>query len=291
MDDPFFLRYSPSDLYASIGCGAEYVSYEDQNITHLDMPFLFPSENIFRLGSFIDMCQKHHADDSGLTGDYEEVWVGGVLKARGGFCSGRPFGCWRFFHDNGRCAEVVRLDAEGNIQSEHVLFHQNGNRMFSFHHQGLKLTGILKEGFSNGQVKSEIRAHQGKRDGLCRSWHENGRLASEGAFTIGAIFGDYKQWNSDGVLVYEREGVENTKICYEKQYNDQGQIQRVRPYLNNELHGEQIVYFDYERRIMLEKPRMTYYLHGREVAEAEFVARLGRSFLKEVKKENTGRAS
>ena len=275
MSDAFFINYSPSELYGLIGCGAGYVSYEDQNITHLDVPFIFPSECVFRLRSFVDMCQQHHINDQELTRDYEEVWVNGVLKARGGFYSGRPFGCWRFFHDNGRCAEVVRLDVDGKIQSEHVLFYLNGNRMFSFCHQGADLTGVLKEGFSNGQIKTEIKMREGKRDGVCRTWHENGRIASEGEFALGVVSGGYKRWDSEGVLFFERIAVENTKIHHEKQYNEQGQIMRLRSYIDNELHGEDISYFDFDRRIMLGKPLVSYYFYGKNVSQVEFLGRGG----------------
>ncbi|MBF0620129.1 MAG: hypothetical protein HQL19_08180 [Candidatus Omnitrophica bacterium] len=122
MNEDFFKTYSPSVLYTAIGCGTEYVGYEDQNLTRLDIPFLIPSEEIFKFSAFIDMCRKHHASDSGAASDYEEVSVGGLLKARGGFYSGRPYGCWRFFHENGKCSEFVHLDVEDKIIGEHVLF-------------------------------------------------------------------------------------------------------------------------------------------------------------------------
>ena len=41
MADQFFERYSPSELYAGVGCGAEYVSYQEENVTHLDIPYMF----------------------------------------------------------------------------------------------------------------------------------------------------------------------------------------------------------------------------------------------------------
>ena len=106
MAEEFFNNYAPSELYASIGCEPDYVTYEDENITHLDILAIFPSEGVFKLKMFMDMCRQHHASSDLLSG-YEEVWTNGVLRARGGFVSGQPCGCWRFFHDNGRCAEVV----------------------------------------------------------------------------------------------------------------------------------------------------------------------------------------
>jgi antitoxin component YwqK of YwqJK toxin-antitoxin module len=275
MDGQFFTTYSPSELYGFFGSGAEYVSYEDQNMAHLDVPRLFPSETIFRLKAFSDICREHHSEETPST-DHEEVWVSGVRRARGGFRAGRPFGTWRFFHENGHCAEVVCLDAEGNIFSEHVLFYDNGERQFAFYHQGQDLTGVLKEGYPNGQIKSEINIHNGKREGMCRQWHENGRLSFEGIFKDGQPGGQATNWDANGGMICERIQVENTEVFHEKEYTDKGQLKRVRSYLTAKgMHGEETVYYDYERRIMRATPEVNYYLYNKLVSKVEFFARTG----------------
>ncbi len=276
MDEQFFTKYSPSELYSSVGCGGEYISYEDQNLAHLDVPFLFPSEALFKLKSFIEICQRHHMDDSAVTRDYEEVWVAGSLKARGGFYSGRPCGCWRFFNENGQCAEVVHLDVEGNIYSEHVLFYSNGQRMFSFCHQGDVLSGPLMEWFSNGQIKREERFREGKHNGMSRSWHENGRLEMEREFENDTPVGGYTLWDQDGLVIMERIPVEYTKVFQEKEYTRKGQLKRIRSYLADyQMHGEETSYYDYERQVMREQPEVKYYLNNKEVNKVEYFARTG----------------
>lgn len=270
MDNQFFEKYSPSELYAYVGCGAEYVFYEDEHVTHLDIPYLFPSETVFRLRAFIDICRSQHATDEGHPSNYEEVWVNGSLKARGGFSFGRPFGCWRFFHDNGQCSEVVNLKADGNIYGEHALFDVKGSKLFSFCYQGPGFTGTLKEWYLNGQIKTELMASNGNRDGACRRWYENGRIANDTEFAAGELVGGFKQWNAEGVLVFERVPVENTRFYHEKQYNDQGQIMRMRSYLDHKLHGEEIVYFDYELKVMFDKPQGAYYVLGNKVTQDDF---------------------
>jgi antitoxin component YwqK of YwqJK toxin-antitoxin module len=276
MDEKFFSMYSPSELYATAGCQAEYISYTDQNMTHLDIPYIFPSECVFKLASFIDMCQRYHADATELMHDHEEIWVGGILKARGSFYAGRPFGRWRFFHENGQCAEVVDLDLDGNIKSEHVLFYQDGKRMFCFAHTGEELTGILEETYLNGQIKSKIRLQHGKREGICRQWHENGYLSFEGSYKEGVPDGKTTLWNETGIMIFERVQVEHTKVFYENEYTDKGQLKGRRHYLaDHQLHGEELVYFDDERRMPLETPQVNYYLHNKPVAKVEFFARGG----------------
>lgn len=269
----FFEKYSPSQLYSGVGCGAEYISYEDEDVTHLDIPFVFPSEMIFKLKSFEDMCKRHHKDDEQRSGGYEEVWIAGRLKARGGFYQGIPCGCWRFFHDNGKLAETLILDDKGNIISMHSLSYPEGGRMFSFQYLGDGVTGHLKEYFRNGQQKSDVQVKDGKREGLCRTWHDNGYLSSEGVFKEGRRTNEYKQYNDEGILIFERAPLGHTRISCEKQYNDQGEVLKKCSYLGDNKHGEDIVYFDSARKVMLEVPKVTYYFNGREVARDEFLAR------------------
>ncbi|MEI7999427.1 MAG: hypothetical protein WCH62_07985, partial [Candidatus Omnitrophota bacterium] len=239
---------------------------------HLTISHMFPSESVFRLKSFIDMCASHHDTDDGQPSDYEEVWVNGALKARGGFRFGRPFGCWRFFYESGKCSESVSFDLNGNIYGEHALFSATGTQLFSFCYQGPTLTGTFKEWYSNGQIKTEVEKFDDNKYGVSRSWYENGRIASESVYILGEFTGHISHWNSDGVLVYERIPAGNTRFYQEKEYNNKGQPMRMRSYLDHKLHGEEIEYYDFERQVMFDKPQGAYYVLGNKVTQDDFFA-------------------
>ena len=273
MEKTFFDKYSPSELYENC-LKPRYCFYENPYQMQLDLPYIFPSEVIFRLKSFWAMC-KESSEGEYSSGNYEEVWAGGVLRARGRFKNCLPFDVWRFFHDNGNCAEIVSLNDNGNIFAHHNLFYSNGQMSFSFEHSCPDVTGTLREWFPNGNIKSEIKVYKGNQQGMCRRWFENGQLANEGEFVNGKKAGNYSQWNENGVLIFERIQTFNSTLFCEKVFDDDGQILQLRSYKDDGLHGEEVQYFDYERRVFFEKPQVTYYLNNGKVLPSEFCGRTG----------------
>ncbi len=273
METTFFEQYSPSVLYEKC-LRSRYCFYENSYHMQLDLPYIFPSESIFHLKPFIAMC-KESSEGEYSTGNYEEVWIEGRLRARGSFSKCRPSGIWRFFHDNGSCAEIVNLGDEGNIFAHHYLFYPNEVMSFSFEHSCAEVTGVLREWFPNGQVKSVINVQKGSLQGMCRRWYENGQLESEGEFSNGRKSGNYKQWNADGVLAFERVQVFNTTLHCEKIFNNEGKIVQSTSYMDDQLHGEEVQYFDYDHNVMFEKPQVIYHLNNKQVPPGEFFGRTG----------------
>jgi len=62
--------------------------------------------------------------------------------------------------------------------------------------------GIAFDIFPNGQLESEGKFKEGKREGCLKIWDENGELFFEGNYKSGLRDGAIKMWNEKGVLIF-----------------------------------------------------------------------------------------
>ena len=62
-------------------------------------------------------------------------------------------------------------------------------------------TGLFKEYYENGKLKSETNYADGKKDGPYKEFHENGQLKLEANFKAGEIDGVVKAYDESGRMV------------------------------------------------------------------------------------------
>lgn len=106
-------------------------------------------------------------------------------------------------------------------------------------------TDVVREYFSNGKVKTEIRAINGLRQGPTRNYDRDGMLLSEV---------NYVDNMKDGMATnyYAKTGKVNSTLVYKKgikegdenYYYENGQVYRISPYVAGKIDGVQKLFYD-----------------------------------------------
>lgn len=97
------------------------------------------------------------------------------------------------------------------------------------------LTGVHKEYYSDGTIKSKIQYKNGKQSGYVREYHPNGRLAFVQYVRDGKINGPVKAYYSSGRLKGEVIYVNNSEHGRMREYYESGTIKEEALYVRGKI--------------------------------------------------------
>ncbi|WP_022820281.1 toxin-antitoxin system YwqK family antitoxin [Fusobacterium russii] len=93
-----------------------------------------------------------------------------------------------------------------------------GNDGYLLTENGKKFTGIYKEYYSNGFVKSETEIKKGRREGFFKKYDKNGKIEIEGNFKDNKEHGEWKDYSQGHLLItYHNKGNCEKSSIYIKQ--------------------------------------------------------------------------
>ena len=123
-------------------------------------------------------------------------------ESKGEIKEGKQTGLWKFYHSNGKLAEVSHWN-NNVIDGSITVFYESGKKAGEGNFKDGKQDGLTMEWHENGHKKLKSYFKDGKRNGLLTSWHDNGQIEEQGTFLNGNLHGLTKQWKKNGDLLGE----------------------------------------------------------------------------------------
>ena len=105
-----------------------------------------------------------------------------------------------------------------------------------------KSTGIIKEYYNNGKVKSEISYTNDMLDGIRNEYYETGKYTVQISYKMGVLDGVLKEYYRTGKLRYEIPFKNNILNGIFKAYYQTGKLKYETPYVNGQKNGIGKVY-------------------------------------------------
>ena len=100
--------------------------------------------------------------------------------------------------------------------------YEDGQLKSEYNFKDGKLDGLCRERYEDGQLMYDGNFKDDKRDGLCRAWYENGQLLYEYNYKDGKIDGLAREWHRSGGLKIEQNYKEDkliSKKCFDENGN------------------------------------------------------------------------
>ena len=127
-------------------------------------------------------------------------------ESRGEIKEGKQTGLWKFYHSNGKLAEVSLWN--NNVKDGPMTtFYKNGNKKVECNIKDGKLDGLQTIWHENGQIKKQLTFLNGNEHGLIKQWEKNGDLLAEFNSKDGNKHGNCIHYYSNGT----KEWVHNYK--------------------------------------------------------------------------------
>jgi hypothetical protein len=117
---------------------------------------------------------------------------------------------------------LISYPVAGNEIDQSDLSYKDG--VFLSKSTGDPLTGVVKQRYDNGQMKSERHFQNGIQHGLNRSWYENGQLKYETNRISGCLDGDVTSWWDNGALKLEATFDDGKQVGISRMWNDEGKL-------------------------------------------------------------------
>ena len=240
--------YYPSGVLKSVGNKKEGKSegiwkfYNDEG----NLVWLYPYEGDLKNGCAIqydslgNVAKETYYVDDKKQG--EEIWYfeDGSVQKKLNFEEGKESGIALEFDENG----VIVAEQEysnGYLRSNKKFnqFDENGNK-----------TGVWRDYYKNGQLKSEISFKGGKMDGLSKEFDEQGRLLNISEMSNGAEASDpggvviidlYKEYHPNGKVKLVGGFNKGLKSGIFRKYSLEGELERAYIYKKDTLVSEGMI--------------------------------------------------
>ncbi len=174
------------------------------------------------------LIAKGIVDRSGVRrGDWEFYYLGGQLKSKGKYQSGKKYGKWIYYFPSGAKEQEGFYDKSGEYTGEWKWYYEDGTLQRSEEFLKGEEDGMLVEYDKNSNVITKGEFLEGEREG---EWyyalndhsesgkylygdrngywefkHPNGKIAFQGNYDGGRPHGKHEYFNEDGLLIREEE--------------------------------------------------------------------------------------
>jgi len=114
-------------------------------------------------------------------------------------------------------------------------------------------TGVWKQYYANGRLKSEITYLNNKPDGYAKLYYENGKVSEEGIWKGTKWVGEYKYYHENGNKAYEWSfNEEGKRTGVQKYYHENGKLYIQGDWVEGKENGK-IVEYDSNGNLKSEK--------------------------------------
>lgn len=133
-----------------------------------------------------------------------------------------------------------KLDVDHDLKKsslvalDETFIHKDARQTYLHYHDG-KLDGVFKTYFTNGNLLAEISYKNGLLEGKSVVYYPNGSLHSEKEFKKGKLNGVFRAWDEEGALFFEIEYKDDTQHGFDKIYRKNGVIEYEDTYSNGVL--------------------------------------------------------
>lgn len=167
------------------------------------------------------------------------------------------------FYDNGQIKQKL-VYKNNKLDGPQYWYYENGNLSNTYQYENGKLEGEAKSFFGNGVLQTLSHYKNGLKDGEEIEYNKNGKVLStqhyskglkNGSYTALYITGEkritgyFKDDNIDSLwMYYNKYGLLIGKGMFHNgngeltSYRTNGNIWKITPYMNNKIHGKEIVY-------------------------------------------------
>ncbi|WP_179320438.1 toxin-antitoxin system YwqK family antitoxin [Winogradskyella helgolandensis] len=130
---------------------------------------------------------------------------------------------------------VITVENNEVLKSDLILNQLEG----TWYYNDEPFNGYSVKFHSNDSLQEKLGFHNGKRQGVAKTWSENGVLRIEAYFNQNKLTGVYKSYWENGILALKVNYVDGKKQGEEKQWYSNGEISKIRQLEDNEENGLQ----------------------------------------------------
>jgi len=192
--------------------------------------------------------EVNKVDENGnKTGVWTKKYPNGRLRYKGEFKNGKEVGTFRFYNnttssiphivkeysDNGNYSYIKFFNRDGNVKTEGKMIERKREGKWVYY-------------FTNGNVFSEEYYKNGKLDGVLKNYYANKNVTEETAYKNGLKNGVSKIFTESGVLIEEVVYVDGKLNGPAKYFDLKGVIKESGNYKNNNRDGKWEYYIDGE---------------------------------------------
>lgn len=214
------------------------------------------SEGTMRNGLYQGTWKFYHPDgkisqikefrNDTLDGPFEYYYPNGKQEMEGEFSDGYFNGEIRSYNMLGAIREIENYE-EGTLDGGYKDFYGMGEGFpeYVFNYEDGVIRGKVLQYHPSGEVKMEVNAVDGQKDGVEKGYFEDGILSSESNYKVGILEGDFRSWHRNKQLAIEGQYSEGKPQGEWKEYYPDGTLSE--HYFQNEkgeLEGE---YRDYDK--------------------------------------------